>query len=431
MMNSGSLRTRLLAARFLTRSGDQAWDFAVPLALLQIFPNELRIAAFYYLLVRIAQVAFLPRLAATIDRVSRLTAIRTGIGLQTIGVLLGAFSLILLWDADKVLNYVSVTLFSILVIGGLLSSLGSAFTEIAVANDLVPASIPSGELTSFNSRLRQVDLFTEVTSPILAGVLLVLSIPYFPHAGFLWVALWNALSFIPEYLLLASVLRQRPDLNNKMLIVPIPMKQSLSDKLFRGWKVFFKDPIWPVIACYALLWLSVLSPHGVLLTAYLKDGWQLPEWQIGLFRGGGALFGLAATLLFPIAVKRVGLVNSSRAFILFQAACLILGLFCFYGSGNPAQIGFLVAVLFSRIGLYGFSLGEMQVRQIAIAPERRGEMNGFANALTGLATLALFGAGALLPSTNDFHWLVLGSTAIVGIAAVWFSLRSYRLKASY
>lgn len=55
------LYNKMLIGRLLTRSGDQAWDFAVPLVLLQIFPGELRIAALYYLLVRIAMVLFLPR----------------------------------------------------------------------------------------------------------------------------------------------------------------------------------------------------------------------------------------------------------------------------------------------------------------------------------------------------------------------------------
>lgn len=417
-----SLEKKLLFGRLLTRSGDQAWDFTVPLALLQIFPNQLRWAALYYFLVRLSQVIFLPRLARFIDRESRLNSIRVGIGLQTLGVLLGTVSLLSFWTWPQASETNWFLMFGLLVVGGLIGGLGSSFTEIAIANDLVPASIPPKRLAGFNSRLRRVDLFTEVTSPIAAGFLLMISVPGLVHAGFLWVVLWNLFSFVPEYLLLASVLRERPDLNIKKIEISNAVTQTFAEKLFRGWRVFFANPIWPAIACYAILWLSVLSPHGVLLTAFLKDGWTVPEWMIGAFRGSGAAFGLAATFLFPVSVKKFGLVSASRAFVLMQALCLIGALFFFYQSGEVSRISFLILVLLSRVGLYGFSLGEMQIRQVAISAGLRGEMNGFANALTSIATLGLYGSATLLPSTEDFNWLVLGSTIFVSIAAVWFSI---------
>ncbi|OYZ15055.1 MAG: hypothetical protein B7Y39_16765 [Bdellovibrio sp. 28-41-41] len=81
-----SLSFRMLAGRLLTRSGDQAWDFAVPIVLLQIFPGNLRIAALYYLLVRVATVLTLPQLSQTIDHINRWKAARLGIFIQLIGV---------------------------------------------------------------------------------------------------------------------------------------------------------------------------------------------------------------------------------------------------------------------------------------------------------------------------------------------------------
>jgi iron-regulated transporter 1 len=74
-----SLGSKMLLGRLLTRSGDQAWDFAVPIVLLQIFPGELRIAALFYLLVKVATVLLLPQLSRVIDKVDRLHAARLGI----------------------------------------------------------------------------------------------------------------------------------------------------------------------------------------------------------------------------------------------------------------------------------------------------------------------------------------------------------------
>lgn len=423
MKNIG-LKNKLLLGRLLTRSGDQAWDFAVPLTLLYIFPSQLRWAAFYYLLVRLSQLIFLPRLAKVIDRAKRITAIRLGLGLQAVGVSVGALALFILWFISNLEPVSSIFIFIILVGGGLFSALGSSFTEIAIANDLVPASIPNEQLPTFNSRLRQVDLFTEVTAPVAAGLLLTISIPGYAHGGFLWIVIWNLASFIPEYLLLASVLNARPDLNNKLVVISRSISRTFGEKILMGWNVFFKIRIWPAVVCYALLWFSVLSPHGVLLTAFLKDAWNQPEWIIGFFRGSGAFFGLAATFVFPIAVRRFGLIGASRGFLFFQAASLVAALYCFHLSGTTGQFGFLLLILLSRIGLYGFSLGEIQIRQEGIPESERGEMNGFAGALTSAATLTLFTVATFLPTTTDFHWLILVSVTAVIVASLWFAIWS-------
>ena len=415
--------------RFLTRSGDQAWDFAVPLVLLKLLPGELRVAAIYYLLVRLAHVLVFPKLASVIDRVSRFRAAKLGITFQLIGVVIGAAVIEAFGSLGaRAENPYSVILLMALVLGGVLSGLGSSFMDVSIANDLVPSGLAKEELADFNGRLRQIDLFTEVASPIAAGLLLLIETPAAPLLGFHLVALWNVLSFFPEYALLRSIFRSRPDLEAKKLDVPRASKASLFVKLTGGWRAFFREPVAPAAFAYALLWLSVLSPHGVLLTAFLKDGWKLPEWAIGLFRGAGAVFGLMATALYPWVTRRLGLIAGARAFIVYQACMVVVALVCFAAGGLTGQIGFLCCILASRIGLYGFSLGEMQIRQEVIRPEVRGEVNGFASALTGVATLGLYAAGALLPATGDFVWLVGGSVTFVALGAVLFTFWSRTMR---
>lgn len=425
-MNEPSLGQRMLLGRLLTRAGDQAWDFAVPLVLLKILPGELRVVAFYYLLVKLATVIFLPHLSSVIDRVNRQTAAKLGIVLQLIGVILGSFSVFWLSAINlSELNWgasIPVLVFALLVFGGILSGLGSNFMDIAIANDLVPSSFDERELSGFNAKLRRVDLLTEVAAPIAAGFLLLVESPGNMLLGFYLVALWNVISFFPEYALLSSIFHSRPDLRNKQVCISASAKMPFFKKLSLGWRTFFRQPVAPAVLAYAVLWLSALSPHGVLLTAFLKDGWRLPEWAIGTFRGFGAVFGLVATTVYPRVIGKFGLLNGSRYFILFQTTMVVAALFCFYAAGSVGQIGFLVFILFSRVGLYGFSLGEMQIRQVGISANERGEVNGFANALTGVATLALFGAGTLLPSTDDFRILIITSTTAVILAATIFCL---------
>jgi solute carrier family 40 (iron-regulated transporter), member 1 len=420
-MKQLSLQFRILLGRLLTKSGDQAWDFAVPIVLLKIFPDQLRVAALYFFIAKLLNVLLLPKISSLIDQINRLKAARLGTTFQLIGVIVGVFAIATLNSISTgkfVLNSWSVIMFIVLVLGGLLSSLGSSFMDIAIANDLVPSSLKPEALSAFNSRLRQIDLFTEVTSPVIAGLLLLLNSPAL--FGFYLIGIWNLVSFFPELSLIKSVLRDQPELMYEKQKISEQTKKSLLQKLSEGWSDFFKQPIALVALAYAFLWLSVLSPHGVLLTGFLKDGWNLPEWGIGVFRGAGAIFGLLATLAFPWAIQKWGLINSSRNFILYQTIMLVISLGFFYIDGLIGQIGFLVFILFSRIGLYGFSLGEMEIRQLGISPAVRGQVNGFASALTGIATLFLYASGALLPSTEDFRLLIIGSVVFVAIGCMTY-----------
>jgi solute carrier family 40 (iron-regulated transporter), member 1 len=418
-----SLPNKLLLGRFLTRSGDQAWDFVVPLMLLKIFPGQLHVAALYFFLTKLLNVLLLPSMAVYIDRLNRLTTAYLGIILQFCGVILGAISIYGLSNLNSGAmkwDIASLLIFGILVLSGIASQLGATYMDIAIASDLVPSSIEAKDLTKFNSRLRQVDLFTEVTSPVFAGLLLLLNQPV--HFGFYLVALWNVLSFIPELGLLKSVFRSRPELLLQKFSAPEQSKKSISEKLTGGWVAFFREPVALAVLAYAFLWLSVLSPHGVLLAGFLKDGWRMPEWMIGGFRGAGAFFGLLATVLFPWAVNRWGLLKASRNFIYFQALILIAALIFFFLPGLLGQVSFLALILLSRIGLYGFSLGEMEIRQIGIRSEVRGQVNGFASALTGLATLILYGVGTLLSETADFRYMVVMSVGFVVLGAINYGI---------
>ena len=424
-MNRLPISFKILLGRLLTRSGDQAWDFAVPLTLLKIFPDQIRIAAGYYLAVRFLHVLLMPRLASVIDHKSRIHVAYLGTVMQLVSVLAGAICLFGLYAMNSHANNTSpfhlILIFTALGLAGLAGTMGSSLMNISVGNDLVPAAIPNSQITQFNSRMRQLDLFTEVTSPVIAGLLLILTHPLIPLLGFLLVALWNVVSFIPEMLILKSIFKSSPELLKEKTQTSPSSKISMLAKLKNGWAAFFRQPVAPAVVAYALLWLSVLSPHGVLLTGYLKDAWNMPEIVVGAFRGLGALFGLLSTILFPIIVSKFGLIKGSRTFILFQTVMLLFALVFFYIPTQLGQYGFLIFILFSRVGLYGFSLGEMQIRQVGIAAHQRGEVNGFADALTGIATLILFAFGTLLPSTSQFSLLVTGSVVFVILGAIIFS----------
>ena len=418
---------KILLSRLMTRSGDQAWDFAVPLVLMNIFPQQMRLAFFYFFALKLGTVLLMPPVGRVIDKKSRKTSLKIGIGIQVTGVLISSviiFSLSQIHSGNIFLPY------TMLVLAGLFSAIGTNIMDIAVANDLVPKVLSPHSLPAFNSRLRQLDLLTEVLSPVAAGSLMLITSYKLPQFGFFLIALWNLISFYPEYILLNQIIRSNRELNEKDFI-PSNIKSGIWEKITTGWQDFKKLSVSRAILTYAILWLSVLSPHGVLLTAFLKGGWALSEPVIGTFRGLGAVFGLISTLLYPWLRKKNSLALTSRNFLLFQALMVTLSLLLFLESSQASKMLFLGTVLLSRIGLYGFSLGEMELRQKLIPENLRGEINGVASSLNSLATLIIFSLGLIFSTPDNFKYLVVVSVVAVVIASVYFSFIANRYVESH
>lgn len=414
-----SMQFKILLSRFLTRFGDQAWDFAIPLVLIQIFPGKMQVIALVYLVSKLAQILIGPSIASRIDNEKRITIYKLGIGSQTIAMILMWFLIILFFLGQteqapfSVFQYAGILFF--LAGFSAISSLGSSLMDISVGFDLAVDVLPEEELTEFNSRLKRLDLFTEVTAPIFTGLVFSL----FSHQSEIWgfsiIAILNLLTFLPEFYLLKAT---QNAVNYKEKIT-VPRNSAIFLTVFiESLKKLKNKPYALVIISYAFLWLSALSPHGVLLTSFLKDGAKTSELTIGLFRGLGALFGLIPTFLFLRLKNKIGLVQTSKFFVSFQFVCVLLSSICFYFISNIYP--FLVLILFSRIGLYGFSIGETELRQSLIPKESRGEVNGIASSTTSMATLALFITASLIGDTANFGYMVIFSVVSVFISLVLF-----------
>ena len=413
------MQFKILLSRFLTRFGDQAWDFAVPLVLIQIFPGKMQLIALVYLFSKLAQILIGPSISKRIDNTKRINIYKLGIGSQTVAMILMWFAIISLFLGQYEGANFSVSQYALILvllsIFSAISNLGSSLMDISVGFDLAVDVLPENELTTFNSRLKRLDLITEVTAPIFTGLIFSLFTSKSEYWGFTTIAILNLLTFMPEYFLLKATQNSAsykekisiPSAPSNFLRVFIESIQKLKHK-----------PYALVIVSYAFLWLSALSPHGVLLTSYLKDGTKVSEMTIGLFRGFGALFGLIPTFLFSIIKEKHGLIKTSKLFVLFQFICVLATAFSFFYLNNVYV--FLALILFSRIGLYGFSIGETELRQLLIPKDKRGEVNGIANSTTSMATLVLFLVASLIGDTANFGIMVVFSVLAVFAALVLF-----------
>lgn len=418
-----TVQFQILLSRFLTRFGDQAWDFAVPLVLIGLFPGKLQIVAIYFLSIKIVQFFLTPSIMNTIDLWTRKKIFKLGIGSQTISLILSWVVIVFFSDTLKEQSAQSWIFLGILIILGIFSSIGSSLMEVSVGFDLAVDYLKKEELPVFNSRLKRLDLMTEVSAPLIAGLLLFVSFFNFNYFGFSLIALINLISFLPEYKLLSSVTHKNPE--SIKIAVQIKERQNPLREFMNGLK-YFKDQRFaiPMIA-YSFLWLSVLSPHGVLLAGYLKDSAHLSETEIGIFRGCGALFGLLPTFLYNKYHLKWGLKMTANRFLGFQLLCVTSAAVCFSLNSLLGLYLFMALVLFSRIGLYGFSIAEAEARQKFIPPELRGRINGFGVSLTSFATLFLFGLGSIMPSSADFKYLVYLSAGFVLVGFI--TLRKWKI----
>lgn len=415
-----SIQAKILFSRFLTRFGDQAWDFAVPLTLIYIFPGQIQLIAFVYLISKLTQIVVGPWFIKKIDSKKRLVIFKLGIGLQTI-------ALILMWAIlyfqnthmqhyGELSNLVRFFSFLALSLFGAASNVGSSLMDVSVGFDLAVDIIPEQELTTFNSRLKRLDLLTEVSAPLVAGLIISLFNRNNSILGFSLIAVLNIATFLPEYLLLSSI-QQLKEYKEKAVVAEV--KRNFLHEFIDSLRKLKGKSYAIVIVSYALLWLSVLSPHGVLLTSFLKDGANASEFTIGIFRGAGALFGLIPTYIFIELKKRFGLLLASRYLLFFQFLMVLFAVLSFYTSDGI--VWFLVFILFSRIGLYGFSIGETELRQVMIPKEKRGEVNGIASSITGMATVGLFLMGSLIGETANFGLMIIISLLAVTSALILFS----------
>ena len=414
-----SMQFKILLSRFLTRFGDQSWDFAVPLVLIQIFPGKIQVIALVYLVSKLAQILIGPSIASKVDNEKRISIYKLGIGSQTVAMIAMWFLIVLLFLGQteqspfSIIQYVGILFF--LAAFNAVSNLGSSLMDISVGFDLAIDVLPEEQLTEFNSRLKRLDLFTEVTAPIFTGLLFSIFSNKSEFWGFSIVAILNLLTFIPEFYLLKNT--QNAASYKEKITVPKNSANFIS-VFTKSLKQLKNKPYALVIISYAFLWLSVLSPHGVLLTSFLKDGAKASELTIGIFRGLGAFFGLIPTFLFLRIKNKAGLVQTSKYFVIFQFVTVLLSTICFFFINNIYP--FLILILFSRIGLYGFSIGETELRQSLIPKEKRGEVNGIANSITSMATLALFIAASLIGDTSNFGYMVIFSAVSVLISLILF-----------
>ena len=470
----------ILLSTTLTRLGSRAWEFATPLLLLEWTPTSLAAPAALGLACSLFRSSVSPWLGNQADKhVNRMDVVILGTGLQAFGCLVSVCALVLY---NALSGGYKLPLLALVICAGVIESLGSQLSSVAVKKEWVPIvfsddkdttkfsdeqpgvvatdeqnslfKLPRTTLSFINTSMTNIDLMSAMFGPVLAGWVLQVvsgeattdgmqSTSTSMQKGFATIAICNVFSFIPEIVLLRRVYSSCPALQQKEEVQePSNLNKNgeVSDKT-NPWKLWHSHPSGlPLLSIsVAALYLTALSPNGVVLTAYLVTVGLSPT-SIGLFRAVGNLSGVVGISFFSLLRKRgngrsiVGAIEHLRrislAFLLLEVISIAIAAVSFFNlmhssssfekedegdkQSIPWQVTlFLSSIIISRAGLYSFDVGALEMEQKIVDERYRNAVGSVEDALCSIAEMGMFILSIALPNPTQFGWQV--GTSVFGV----------------
>lgn len=483
---SHSLTLRLYTSHFLSTWNSRLFEAGVVYFLASIFPDNLLPVSIYALSRNIAAIFFAVPVGHWIDTAHRLTVVRASIVGQRLavaascGLFWALLELRLGWKQSKLVD----GLFGASVLLACVEKLAAGVNLIAVERDWVVVITERNEEArrKMNARMRRIDLFCKLLGPLTVALIAAASV----KAAVYTTLGMNLASVMVEYLCIETVFRRVPGLGRPspeesvgQSLEPPSMASSERrsgttagdgillqlQKWFRGvsWRtllmipslrLYFNHPA--VIPSFALslLYLTVLSFSGQMLTYLLASNLNL--WQVGIIRGISTIFELSATWIAPRLMKRIGVLRTGLWSITWQMTWLAGGVSCFfyyYGKGYEATslmsaVGLVVAVTFSRVGLWGFDLSVQNIVQDVrrhhfhlpvhstsklcvatnycrfeqeVQDDRRGIFSTVEASFQNIFEMLAWALTIIWPNPDSFQWPIVISVAAVYLAGGLFA----------
>jgi len=447
---------RMLLAHGSNVFGSKAWEFAAPLLLLHLSGGNVAVTAVFGIAMTASELTLGPAVGRAIDRFpSRMmvvcisTAIQAVAMLAVLLLLAASFSIsctgqlngdsCIIWYGGSQ-PALGCALFLLFCMCGMLEALGRLACTVSVERDWMPTAFEAlGEVAfgSVNAKMANVDLLAEIFGPILASLALAI----WPAAGFSVIAIINIVSFGPQLALLRAAQQRCKELAAPRSLpeqVPNDGLCSVCSEIATAWPIFLTHPSGIVLLTfsYGLLFFTVLSSHDVVLTAFLAGQHFSPVWLAG-FRALGAAFGVLGVSFFDVASHRLGGIRQASGIflkvqmLLVCAAAVVFTLQLGGSQPAPSWLGggpcyllpFLLPVVLSRAGLYGFDVGFNTLSQSLTDERHRGAIGAVTEGLCSAGQLAMYVVSSFIAGSEaGFKALVLASTCAVIMACASFTL---------
>ena len=272
--------------------------------------------------------------------------------------------------------------------------------------------------------MRRIDLFCKLMGPLAIAFIDLAS----TQIAILTTLSMTLSSVAIEYWTIARVYHSVSALQRPRASASSEERAPERSSCFRQLTTYARHPVFLPSFALALLYLTVLSFNGQLITYLLSPPHALPSATIGILRGFSACAELSATWLAPVLMSRIGPMRSGIWFLNSQFICVSLACtFLFLPNSQQRNVlsttGLLAAVISSRIGLWGFDLSAQSLIQSEVEPHLRGSFSSTEFAFQNFFEMLSFASTVVFAEPQDFQWPALVSAIAVGTAAAlyaWF-----------
>lgn len=311
----------------------------------------------------------------------------------------------------------------------------SIMNTVSVERDwvVVIAGSNNSDLREMNSIMRRIDLFCKMVGPLSVSFLVG-----YTYIGTAWLlAIFNFGSVFIEYFSIAKVYFLVPalavrasaseaqsenDEQETSLLSSDTTPEPSTVTQRTGLSAYIHHSLFlPSFALSCLYW-NVLTFGGLFVTYMLALGYS--PAIIGVLRTVSVTFELAATWISPLLMSRVGPVRAGLWCINWEALCITGAVIAIYSTnGNSSTDKFLFifsskstfllvsAVIFSRLGLWGFDLCAQSLIQEGVEPESRTTFSSFESSFQNSFELLSFASTIIFDKADNF-WIPSAMSAI-------------------
>jgi len=329
----------------------------------------------------------------------------------------------------------SVVALSALSMLACVEKLSASMNTICVERDWVVVLSGNDQpfLTTTNAQMRRIDLFCKLVGPLAISLVDAHS----RKLSIIVVGSMSGLCVGIEYVAIARVYWSLPAMQVARLVPSEtlrPLRSSTQSYLARAAslvRIYSQHAAFIPSICLAMTYLTVLSFSGQLITFLLSLG--LSSASMGILRAAAAVFELSATWLGPRVTDRIGTVRGGLWFLNLELAFVGIACSCLWFPMNPtsppfALYGLIMAVLVSRLGLWGFDLSAQYLVQEAVEPDLRGTFSSIEFSLQNIFEVLSFACTIVFPRPEDFRYPALVSALAVAAASVLYTRYLWKVR---